>query len=134
MERMKKQMDYAKKRALNSDIMRDLKAQYDEGPEEVRETRDIYRLREDNKRKERTRFEEENFVRLQLSKKDKHTEKRMATISSLSQLTQFGNISALDEDGGATEYGVKRRRKDGSKSGKKGRKGKKGFKKRKKFH
>lgn len=125
-----KQMENLRKRALNSDILQDLKDQYNEGPEEIRETRDLHRLKVDKRTKEKTRYEEEHFTRLTTTKKEKQSQQRVATISSLNNLTQFHSISALDmEEGQAADFPAKRRKVEKSKGKKGGKKGKKGFKK-----
>lgn len=122
-----KQMESLRKRALNSDILQDLKDQYYDGPQEIRENRDLHRMKVDKKTKEKTRYEEEHFVRLNTTKKDKHSQQRMATISSLNSLTHFNSISALDIDEGQSgDLPAKRRKVE---KGKGGKKGKKGFKK-----
>ncbi|XP_053401875.1 neuroguidin-like [Mercenaria mercenaria] len=121
-----KQIENLRKRALNSDILQDLKDQYYDGPEEIRESRDLHRMKADRKTKEKTRYEEEHFVRLNTSKKDLHSQQKVGTISSLNSLTHFNSISALDmEDGKLADFPAKRRKVEKSKN----KKGKKGFKK-----
>lgn len=127
-----KLLDNLKKRALSSDILQDLRDQYNEGPEEIRETKDLHRFKEDKRSKIRERYEEDNFVRLTTSKREKLSQQRVATISSLDNITQFHGISALDMDDQQLEgLASKRRKLDKGKSGKskKKGKGKKGFKK-----
>ncbi|KAL4234732.1 hypothetical protein ACF0H5_006374 [Mactra antiquata] len=127
-----KQIANIRKRALSSDILQDLKDQYYDGPTEIKETQDLHRFREDKKRAERTRYEEENFIRLMLTKKEKQAQKRLATVSSLNNLTHFGNISALDMDADQLEASTAKKRKLGGKGKGKSKKGKKGFKKKRK--
>ncbi|XP_052818606.1 neuroguidin-A-like [Mya arenaria] len=131
LEKKQRQVDHLRKRALNSDILQDLREQYDEGPQEIRETHDMHRLKENKRAKEKTRYEEDNFLRLPTMKKDQQTRQHVATISSLNTLTHFGSISALDmEDGDHSGVPNKRRKAEKSK-GKSKKKGKKGFKRKK---
>uniref|UniRef100_A0A914PH69 Neuroguidin n=1 Tax=Panagrolaimus davidi TaxID=227884 RepID=A0A914PH69_9BILA len=57
-----KRLDRAKKRAIQSSLVRDLHAQYSEAPEEIF---DESRAKESRTEKERRQYEEANFVRLQ---------------------------------------------------------------------
>lgn len=129
-DKKQRQLETLRKRALSSDIMRDLQKQYDDRPEEVVDSRDLHRMRENKRAKERTRYEEDNFMRMTLSKKERSAGKRLATVSSLQTLTKFDSISALDYDDADQSLSAKKRKLD---KGKKGKKGKKGFKKRRKF-
>lgn len=128
-DKQEKAIENAKKRALSSSMIRELRQEYQEGPDEIRESRDLHRFKEDKKAKEREEYEEEHFVRLSVSKKEKNASKRMGTMSSLNSITQFDDITALME-GGLSQQGVSASKK--RKIGSKGKKGKKGFKKRKK--
>lgn len=125
-DKRQKLLDRARKRALSSNIMQELRREYDEGPEEVRESRNIHRIRDDHKVQERTEYEEEYMTRLTLTKQEKHKNRHLTTMSNLSEIARFEDISALDV-GGANEFGGKKK-----KSGKKHvKKSKKGFRKRK---
>lgn len=99
-ERQKKLLEQARKKALSSSIIRELKAEYYEGPDEVWDSTSSHK-RKEMEAKHRTEYEEEYFVRLSVSKKDKHNLKMRA--SGLEDLTHFGDISALthenDDDG-----------------------------------
>ncbi|XP_041477015.1 neuroguidin-like [Lytechinus variegatus] len=97
-ERRERQLEKAKKRALSSEMIRELRAEYYDGPEEVRESRSLHRLKEDKEAREKNEFEEENFMRLPVTKKDKQRERNMTTMASLDALTRFDNISVLDRD------------------------------------
>ncbi|XP_042333382.1 neuroguidin [Sceloporus undulatus] len=130
-EREKKMLEQAKKRALSSSIIRELKEQYSDAPEEVREGRYAHSTKQSREDEHRTKYEESMMVRLNMTRKEKARRRREGALSSqLSSLTYFGDISALTgsaaplgEDSGPQK---KKRKKVGPKHGKK----KKGFHKR----
>uniref|UniRef100_A0A7N5K0J3 Neuroguidin n=1 Tax=Ailuropoda melanoleuca TaxID=9646 RepID=A0A7N5K0J3_AILME len=128
-EREKKWLERAKKRALSSSVIRELKEQYSDAPEEVRDARHPHVTRQSQEDQHRINYEESMMVRLSVSKREKGRRKRANVMSSqLHSLTHFSDISALtggtphlDED----QNPVKKRKK----IPKKGRK-KKGFRRR----
>lgn len=69
--RQEKMMEKAKKRALSSSIMRELKDQYSEAPMEIKDDYNYHRVKEDKNRKEQQEYEEKYFLRMQVSKKQK---------------------------------------------------------------
>ncbi|XP_033117203.1 neuroguidin-like [Anneissia japonica] len=97
-ERRQRLLERAKKKALSSSIIQDLRAEYSDGPEEIRENVNFYKQKQERAAKERNQYEEEYFKRLPVTKKEKHAQKRMATMSSLDGITKFGDISALSHD------------------------------------
>ncbi|XP_074605319.1 neuroguidin [Brevipalpus obovatus] len=102
-ESKKKMVQKAKKRALTSSIIDELRREYDEAPQEI--TTGSIRQRKIEKRLENIRkFEEENFTRVTLSKREKQAMKNpMMTTSSLpNDITFFGDTSFLNEDGPST--------------------------------
>lgn len=131
-DRQLMRIEKAKKRALSSSIIQELREEYGEEPLEIKESSDFHRITENKEMKERAMYEEENFVRLTLTKKEKSKIKRLENRSNIAGLTKFDDISALDidaeemEDDDATP---KKRFKKGG--GKRGKRGKQGFKKRK---
>ncbi|KAI0219446.1 Neuroguidin-A [Lamellibrachia satsuma] len=94
-ERQERQMERTRKRALSSSIMQDLRQEYDDGPEEMRDDADLHRARIDRAGKERTTYEEKYFMRMSVAKKEKNEAKRLRTMSGLDTLTKFGDIRAL---------------------------------------
>ncbi|XP_043845894.1 neuroguidin [Dromiciops gliroides] len=128
-EREKKLLERAKKRALSSSVIRELKEQYSDAPEEIRDSRHPHATRQSQEDQHRINYEESMMVRLSVSKREKGRRKRAHAMSSqLHSLTHFSDISALtggtphlDED----QNPIKKRRK----VSKKGRK-KKGFRRR----
>lgn len=95
-QRKQKVLEKVQKRALNSSILYELKKQYDEEPEEIKETADLHKLKENKEMKERVRFEEEYMMRLPVPKKQRHDTKQVDTVSNLSSITRFEDISALE--------------------------------------
>merc|ERR1719412_31855 len=81
-----------KKRSLSKSIMEDLKRQHLDLPDEEHSAVDTVKSKHIAKIKERIRYEEDNFMRLPLSKKEKHKRRQMTTIGSLGdEITYFGN-------------------------------------------
>ena len=128
-EREQKRLEKAKRRALSSSVIRELKEQYSDAPEEIRDARHPHVTRQSQEDQHRVNYEESMMVRLSVSKREKGLRRRASAMSSqLHSLTHFSDISALtggtahlDED----QNPVKKRKK----LPKKGRK-KKGFRRR----
>lgn len=108
-ERKRKALDRAKKRAMSSSIIQELKREFDDGPEEVRETGNFMKKRLDKEIKERTNYEENNMLRINLTKKQRNETKKLMTMSSLSSMTHFEDISALDIDN-AMDFSVQKKK------------------------
>lgn len=123
-----KQIERLKKRALGSSIIREMKEELMDVPIEVTEGSRAVKLLTKAER-EREIFEEDNFVRLPLTKEEKHRRKQMSTLGTLGdEITSFRDISILS--GNTSMAG-------GSKKGKKRKglaKGKKKGGKKRKFH
>lgn len=112
----------ARKTQLSRGMIEELKLQHQDAPEEIFSQVDTMKKKQIEMAKERTRFEEENFIRLNVSKKDKHKRRQMTTMGTIAdEVTNFGT-NVFDGDGGPR--GKKRK----GKSGKKG-KAKKKFRK-----
>ncbi|KAL3860671.1 hypothetical protein ACJMK2_010765 [Sinanodonta woodiana] len=125
-EREQRKLQHARQRALNSTMMREIRAEYTDAPEEIKESTNIHRFKEDKRTKEKERYEEENFIRMSVSKKEKNAAKRLGTMSSLNSLVHFDDISALNNDDGFSQGPSAKKRKV-AKGIKKGRGKKKGF-------
>ncbi|XP_063697745.1 neuroguidin-like [Culicoides brevitarsis] len=130
-EKSRKQFERLKKRALQSSIIQEMKEEYLDTPVEISEGSKAVQLY-NKAQKERERFEEDNFVRLPITKADKHRQRQMTTLGNLgNEITSFRDISMLTGGGSS--------RKDAEMSGKKGKKrkggaGKKIKGKKRKFH
>ncbi|KAM3940181.1 neuroguidin [Leptodactylus fuscus] len=128
-ERERRILERAKKRALSSSVIRELKEQYTDAPEEIREGRAYHMMQHEKEEQHRTNYEESMMVRLNMTRKEKARRKRtLAMTSQLNSLTHFTDISALTGGEARTEDFMPsaKKSKKGPKKGKK----KKGFKKR----
>ncbi|XP_055331300.1 neuroguidin-like [Paramacrobiotus metropolitanus] len=110
-DRVQKEAERAKKRALHSTIMQELRQDYYDEPEEIHD-RDIYRTKADKSAKEREEYEERNMVRLNVSKKDKARTKRMTTMGSLAHLADFQDFRPMtrNQDMDDMEFGSKNKK------------------------
>lgn len=104
-------------KATRSRLIQDLMVEFDERPEEETATggarasygENVSELRE----KERTEFEESNFTRLQLTKKDKQEMKRHRFSrfeDEFKSLSDFNNIAAIKSDDGHFALSERRNR------------------------
>merc|ERR1719219_1153656 len=101
-----------KKQQLSRSMIEDLKRQHLDTPEEVFQREDVMRKKQITAAREKARFEEEHFMRLPLTKKDrKASRKSLSTVASIGdEVTAFGGnyFSSEAADGG--ESGKKRKR------------------------
>lgn len=96
-DRKSKALEHAKKRAMNSSIIKELRREFDDAPEEEYGSMLHQKSGIGKFLKEKKRFEEDNFIRINLTKKQKAAERKMATINSIADdVTRFEDISALD--------------------------------------
>ncbi|CAL4086289.1 unnamed protein product [Meganyctiphanes norvegica] len=116
-----------RKRLLNSSTLRDALYEHTEDPEVVYNTDTLKRKAIEERRKIET-YEEDNFVRKQLSKRKRAELRAITTLGTMgSEILGFSNLDGLE----GNSSGPPNKKKKTSKSkgkGKKG-KGKKGFKK-----
>ena len=110
-----------KKRTLSKSILEDLRRQHLDTPEEEYNQADTLKAKHVAMLKERTRFEEDNFMRLpQMSKKEKHKMRKrsMTTMGNLAdEITYFGQNNFYNKP---QEKGSKRKFKGTVNSGKSG--------------
>ncbi|KAK1152947.1 neuroguidin [Acipenser oxyrinchus oxyrinchus] len=94
-DRQKQVLERAKKRALSSSVIRELREQYSDAPEEIREHQDFTSARQGHEEQHRRLYEESMMVRLNLSKKERVSRKRgmLGMTSQLRSLTHFRDIS-----------------------------------------
>jgi len=107
-EKKEKKAKMRAKAIANAAMLKDLDIDREE-PEEIFENQ-VHRFKEDKRLEERTKYEEDNFTRISLTKKEKTRMKRLANSSAMGDvLTNFSDSKALwqDEDGG----GPKKKRK-----------------------
>ncbi|KAH9409775.1 PREDICTED: neuroguidin-like [Rhagoletis zephyria] len=96
-DRKTKALEHAKKRAMNSSIIKELRREFDDAPEEEYGSMLHQKSGIGKFLKEKKRFEEDNFIRINLTKKQKAAARKMATINSIADdVTRFEDISALD--------------------------------------
>ena len=126
--RKRKLEERMKQKTLNSSLLKDLRDEYSEAPEEIKDdNKGMKAEKEQEREKERERYEEDHLIRLNVASKDKKAKRE----SSLKDLTKFEGFGAFDDENG--DEGSSR-----SKSGKKSKSfrkgGKKKFKSKKKKH
>ncbi|KAI9008142.1 Sas10/Utp3/C1D family-domain-containing protein [Gaertneriomyces semiglobifer] len=91
-----------KEKVSRSRLLRDLRSQYDDRPEEMTAqgtgygAQEVGASKEDERWTERETFEEENFVRLNLTREDKKLQKKLSQKGAL--LRFHDEFQALDED------------------------------------
>ncbi|XP_039982263.1 neuroguidin isoform X2 [Xiphias gladius] len=96
-DRKKAQAAHQQRAALRSSVIQELRQQYSDAPEEIRERRDFQSERQSREETHRKNYEESMMVRLNLPKRQKNARKRgtMAMSGQLSGITHFGDITAL---------------------------------------
>ncbi|KAL3998962.1 Sas10/Utp3/C1D family protein [Acanthocheilonema viteae] len=129
-----RKMERARRRALQSSLIKDLQAQYSEAPEEFQDDNIVRRKKQ--KDIEKQKYEEDYLIRLQMTKKEKHNKRIQDRQNILDELLHFGNYMAVKDtkEGGNSGANVsargKRRKVGNRKFAKKlhhtGAKGKKG--------
>lgn len=133
-ERKEMQLEKAKRRALSSSLIRELRDQYNEGPEEISERENSAARKAHDAAKHQQEFEEGNFIRLPVTRKEKKLSRKRERMTGLEGLTRFDNISALSHNlGDDDEFEPQSKKKKLSSKLRKGGK-KKLAKRRKKFH
>ncbi|VVC43771.1 Sas10/Utp3/C1D [Cinara cedri] len=92
-----KELERAKKRALQSSVMQELREEYADTPVEMQINTVGLKNKQSNYDKERQKYEEDYFTRLPVTKKDKHRAKQISsiTLGKLGkEVTRFEDISA----------------------------------------
>lgn len=121
-DKKEKRAQMKAKAIANASMLKDLDLDREE-PEEIFENQ-VHRFKEDKRLEERTKFEEENFTRITLSKKEKARTNRFANASAMGDvITNFSDSKVLwqDEDeeagggGGGKGKGKKRKEELGKK-------------------
>lgn len=95
-ERKERLLERAKRKALCTSVMEELRSEFYDGPVEIKDAYDSHKARQNKAMQERVQYEEDNMLRLTLTKKERNLEKQLGTMSSLRDITRFGNFSALD--------------------------------------
>lgn len=107
-----------KKKHLSKSLIEDMKRQHLDTPEEVYEQEDVMKKRKIEAIRERTRYEEENFMRLPVSKKMKHSRRQMSTMGTIGdEVTSFG-LNYFSDKKADDGTGRKKKSSRGRKAGK----------------
>ncbi|MED6276890.1 hypothetical protein CHARACLAT_007484 [Characodon lateralis] len=96
-DRKKAQMERQRRAALRSSVIQELRQQYSDAPEEIRDRRDFQTEKHSREELHRKNYEESMMVRLNVPKHERNARKRstMAMSSQLNGITHFGDITAL---------------------------------------
>jgi len=114
-EKAEKMQAKKSRKQLSSAMLKEIREQYTDAPIEISESRDIHRIKDNKRDKERIEYEEANFTRVAVSRKESTAMKRMGTMSALGTLADFDGFDD-DAEGGP----AKKKKKGLSKKGKKG--------------
>eukprot|EP00794_Sanderia_malayensis_P019175 gene19175-21096_t len=94
--RKRKLEERRKQKTLNSSLLKDLREEYSQAPEEIREDSRWQKSRkEKDEEVDRERYEEDNLIRLNVTKRDKKSKRE----GDLKELTKFGGFGFDDNDG-----------------------------------
>ncbi|KAM4534275.1 neuroguidin [Odontesthes bonariensis] len=104
-DRKKAQVERQRRAALRSSVIQELRQQYSDTPEEIRDRRDFQSERESREELHRKKYEESMMVRLNMPKQQKNARKRgmMGMSHQLSGITHFSDITALTGGEGAQD-------------------------------
>ncbi|KAL6098033.1 ngdn [Pungitius sinensis] len=96
-DRKKAQSERQRRAALRSSVIQELRQQYSDAPEEIRDRRDFQSDRDSREEIHRKNYEESMLVRLNMPQRQKNARKRgsMSMSGQLSGITHFGDITAL---------------------------------------
>ncbi|XP_007260178.2 neuroguidin [Astyanax mexicanus] len=95
-DRQKDFADKQRKAALRSSVIQELRRQYSDAPEEIRDRQDFQTDREIQEDRHRKNYEESMMVRLSLTREQKAKKRRMVGMTSqLGNITHFSDITAL---------------------------------------
>ncbi|KAL7072171.1 hypothetical protein ACQ4LE_008896 [Meloidogyne hapla] len=103
-ERSERKLDRAKRRAQNSQLVRELRDELEDGPEEIREEHPVFANDglESRHAEARRRYEETNFVRLGMSREERKAARRRKHNTSmadeLGKLLEFGRYKIDNDD------------------------------------
>ncbi|XP_063240165.1 neuroguidin [Bacillus rossius redtenbacheri] len=124
LEKQQRLAERARRAALNSSVVRELREEYLDTPVEVAHE-GSGRAVPSRRHRQREEYEESYFTRLPTTKQERHRSRRLTTVGSLGEeLTRFGDLRALEGVAGPSAPAGKRKSAAA-------RKGKKGLKKRK---
>ncbi|XP_042561029.1 neuroguidin [Clupea harengus] len=95
-DKQKEQVEKHRRAALRSSVIQELRQQYSDAPEEIRDRQDFQTERESREEQQRKNYEETMMVRLSMTR-DQKVKKRglVGMTSQLSNITRFGDITGL---------------------------------------
>jgi len=117
-DKQKKKMEKARQKSLNNALLQDLRNEYSEAPEEIRSGRNgNMRAKLQKKEEERQRFEEDNFRRLTVTKKDRMMKRKLNDLDTVVKLDSFHGAGDDDSDSdmGDDRYNPKKKKGKGKK-------------------
>ncbi|KAI1888997.1 hypothetical protein AGOR_G00174520 [Albula goreensis] len=96
-DRQKDKADKLRRAALRSSLIQELRQQYSDTPEEIRDRSDFQTERQSREELHRKEYEESMMVRLAVPRREKNMRKRgmMGMSSQLNSITRFSDITAL---------------------------------------
>ncbi|UXI19126.1 hypothetical protein NH340_JMT05069 [Sarcoptes scabiei] len=96
-ERKSRELQRMKRRAINSSLINELRRELDDGPEEEHDLLLNKKSGVEKFLKRKTAYEESNFIRLSLNRKQKSEVKRYSTVNTIgNDITRFEDISVLE--------------------------------------
>ncbi|XP_070709142.1 neuroguidin [Pempheris klunzingeri] len=112
-DKKKAQAERQRRAALRSSVIQELRQQYSDAPEEVRDRRDFQSERESREELHRKNYEESMMVRLNMPKSQKNSKKRgmLSMSAQLSGITHFSDITALTGGEGGQDGDISRPKK-----------------------
>uniref|UniRef100_A0A8R1XPV5 Neuroguidin n=1 Tax=Onchocerca volvulus TaxID=6282 RepID=A0A8R1XPV5_ONCVO len=114
-EMEERKIQRARRRALQSSLIQDLRAQYSEAPEEFQDDSIVKRKKQEDI--EKRKYEEDYLIRLQMTKKEKHNKKIQNRQDILDELLHFGSYMAMKDiekgSDNTASHGAGRKRKIG---------------------
>ncbi|XP_063062288.1 neuroguidin [Engraulis encrasicolus] len=95
-DRQKVAVDKHRRAALRSSVIQELRQQYSDAPEEIRDRQDFQTERQSREEQHRKSYEETMMVRLHMTR-DQKVQKRglVGMTTQLNNITRFGDISGL---------------------------------------
>ncbi|KAK2858597.1 hypothetical protein Q5P01_003217 [Channa striata] len=94
-DKKKVQVERQRRAALRSSVIQELRQQYSDAPEEIRDRREFQSERESREEIHRKNYEESMMVRLNVPKHQKRKRGVMSMSGQLSGITHFSDITAL---------------------------------------
>jgi len=99
LSREERKLEKARKRNLNSNLLADIREEFGDEPEEISDGRNRSMQRKMKEREdERQKYEEDNLVRLTMTKKDKLMKRKMSMIDEVVKIGKYTGGDDEDSD------------------------------------